>query len=190
MAILIPGKTTCSICGDVIETRAECVGFPNGELSASIAHLSDSCLHRACLIQHHLRDELTEFWSRQWRGGVSPVDGAKHISEAGTCIIRKRRFVFVEFEHFIEIEEERGCITKLREYLTSADPSKKSVLALEWNAYQIHPSNGGVQLEVRSKPSGVEGAAAIALSSGVVSQWFTLNEWKGFVRLAEQLLNE
>lgn len=66
MGLLIVGKTTCAICGDVIETGADATTLPYVHPSApkDIRSLALQCVHRSCWEKWDLAEAYTDFACR------------------------------------------------------------------------------------------------------------------------------
>lgn len=69
MALIISGKSTCAICGLVMNADEEIVGFPHfdGDETSDLNFFSDRGFHKHCFEAHPLRDRAMaaiEAWDR------------------------------------------------------------------------------------------------------------------------------
>jgi hypothetical protein len=62
MAIILEGKTECSICGKVLEKGQEIIGFPHfiGDRNDPLWAYSDSGMHKGCFQNWKHKDEFTK----------------------------------------------------------------------------------------------------------------------------------
>ena len=92
MALIFPGKTQCSICGDVIMSEDEIVATSHfiADQNDPLWRFSDSAMHRACFADWNFR---TAFVAK-FNSIVGPItfgNGTYHHMEPdGTIAVLKR----------------------------------------------------------------------------------------------------
>lgn len=68
MAIVIRGKTDCSICDCLIDADGDMVAFPHfiQDPAHPLWHFSDSAMHRACFQNWPSADEFRREFALRW----------------------------------------------------------------------------------------------------------------------------
>lgn len=92
MAILIRGKTRCSLCKRVIGADAPVVGLPAFLPSShSLAVFSDSMMHKECLLSDEREPEIQALFDRYqaiWASRPADLETLDEIEEWGTEAFR------------------------------------------------------------------------------------------------------
>jgi hypothetical protein len=79
MALLLVGKTACSLCEAVIEASHSCLLFPHFVPAGHpLQNYSDSAMHKQCFSDWEQRFEFIEFFNRT-QGQVVWGNGSRHV---------------------------------------------------------------------------------------------------------------
>lgn len=92
MALIFPGKTKCSVCGNVIMDGDDIVATSHfiGDTNDSLWRFSDSAMHRSCFLTWDQREAFVAKYN-QIVGPVTFGNGTYHRMEAdGTIAVLQR----------------------------------------------------------------------------------------------------
>lgn len=92
MALIFPGKTKCSICGNVIMEDDDIVATTHfiGDENDPLWQYSDSAMHRSCFFTWNQRDAFVAKFN-QIVSGVTFGNGTYHVMESdGTITVLQR----------------------------------------------------------------------------------------------------
>ena len=68
MAVIIPGKTKCRRCGEILNSMSDSVGFPAFIPAGHLfAPYSDSAFHRSCFMAWDEHDEFQRLYDEYLR---------------------------------------------------------------------------------------------------------------------------
>lgn len=116
MALLIPERTLCRVCGDVIHVGDEVVSLP---VSVQMGPFSDCTVHRACmaLVPQSVRNAWWDWWQQM----AHQNGGCTH---PGVLAFRSRRsFSLILRDEFLVLEEQVSQLRSLTAFLRNPSPS-------------------------------------------------------------------
>jgi hypothetical protein len=69
MALIIPGKTYCAICNELIEENDDLIGLPSfcGNRADRLYMFNDAAMHKRCFEQHPDSSDVTRRVEEQYR---------------------------------------------------------------------------------------------------------------------------
>ena len=179
MAIFIQGKTTCRICSQPLQTRAEMTGMPLLQLPHGLQDLADSCVHRRCLDAHKRRDEILQAWQQHWQTQAI-VPGLQALANRhGIVVFRSRHFAFAALDSFVAFEEAASSFNLVRAFFTSFDRREPLSAEAAWNTYELLPTPVGVRLTATSNPP-APGASSVLQDRLLMDYEFTSERWVAF----------
>lgn len=88
MAIIIPGKTLCPLCDDVITESDEIVGVPHfiADKNDPLWRYSDAAFHRACFLTWAQHDTFIEHLNQVARNFIFGDGSYHHMKADGTYV--------------------------------------------------------------------------------------------------------
>jgi len=85
MAIVILGKTGCSLCGTILSGTDEIVMFPHfiGDEAHPLWRFSDSAMHRSCFAGWSHAEEFRSAYNEIW---LTKPDHAREMTADGSIV--------------------------------------------------------------------------------------------------------
>lgn len=93
MALIFPGKTTCSLCGKVIFNEDEIVGFPAFIPKSHRLHqFSEGVFHKSCFQEWEDKEEFENLFQKHqaiWESRPMNLKSAEEIENWGKEAFKK-----------------------------------------------------------------------------------------------------
>jgi hypothetical protein len=87
MALFFSGKTTCLLCGEILQTETEILGFPAFiPKSHSLSEYSEGVFHRNCYENWGRKDEFALLYKKYceiWNSRPAHLKSLKEIEDWG-----------------------------------------------------------------------------------------------------------
>lgn len=182
MALFIVGMP-CRICGAAIVEPGTFVGLPVLPTLPTFAdNLSDSCMHRRCLVAFHnvavIRQHWRDWWLELARKGAILRDDPHGL------LFRHwngDRVVFVNHPRFIVIEEDASALPRFSAFFRHQSEFPGGSQSLTFKEYRVLDLGETVKLDVVAEQlRGVSEGRRLTEKVVILSESFSRPDWVRF----------